>query len=337
MHSFEINQQHIMSEVYSYPFPEVRQTIASARLDPEFMLNTLPADRAAGMLAVYGFEPALDLPEHADGALNLDELHVPVIDRIRNVVAESLPGIEGFDHSYPTPGSSQSMFTLMAEWKAQGKLQSVAVIKGEYEGYAAYAQSLHIPVRYYDDYRQTPQDGEVWFVSNPSARDGNWLDDDEWQDFAGRGHDIVYDAAYVGLTADDRQVDVSSPHIKAVLTSPSKLFGVFRYRNTGVTYTREPVASMYGNKWFKDVPALLDSLNLYERYGRRELPKQYKPVQRLICRALAEVTDSDVTPSDVLLLAHSQQPPKPQFEKFKRGDAYRFGLTKLFEDVELAK
>ncbi len=123
MHSFEINQQHIMSEVYSYPFPEVRQTIASARLDPEFMLNTLPADRAAGMLAVYGFEPALDLPEHADGALNLDELHVPVIDRIRNVVAESLPGIEGFDHSYPTPGSSQSMFTLMAEWKAQGKVR----------------------------------------------------------------------------------------------------------------------------------------------------------------------------------------------------------------------
>jgi hypothetical protein len=334
MHSLEINPVHLMSEVYSYPFPEVREVIQSYTLDPRYMLNTLPVAEAAGLLAAYDFQPSLDLPATRDGALNLDELHIPVIERVQEVQAGHLPGLENFDLAYPTPGSSQAIFTLLAEWRAQGKLTSIAILNGEYEGYAAYAESLKIPVTRFASLDEAePRPGQIWFISNPSAVDGNWIDKDAWQRFMQAGHDIVFDAAYVGLTPGGT-VDVSSPNIKAVVTSPSKLFGVFRYRNTGITYTREPVMSMYGTKWFKDVPALLDTLALYERFGRCELPQKYRPLQERICLALSDLIGALITPSDVLLLGRTGEPLGDDHQRFRRAQGYRFGLTKLFEDFE---
>lgn len=334
MHSFEIKPENIMTEVYSYPFPEVRDVIDSTHLSSRFMLNTIGAEQAAGMLASYGFQPELELPAHADGALNLDELHVPVIERIKNVHNQVITGLDGYNYAYPTHGSSQALFATMAEWKAQGDITSIAVLDGEYEGYSAYATNLRIPINKYvslEDAKPTP--GEMWFVSNPSALDGNWVSDEIWDEFTSSGNQIVYDAAYAGLT-HGRTVDVSSPNIRAVLTSPSKQFGVFRYRNTGVAYSRDPVSSMYGTKWFKDVPALLDTLKLYETFSMSDLPQTYRPVQKIICQALSELAEGETTPSDVLLLAHGQKLRQPTMQKFKRANGFRFGLTKLFEDYE---
>lgn len=334
MRSFEVNPTHLMHEVYSYPFPEVRDTIDRLRLEARFMLNTINVDEAASLLEPYQFTPPLALPASADGALNLDELHVPVIERIREKQALVISGLEDFTHTYPTPGSSHALFTVMAEWRAQGNLESVAVIDGDYEGYTAYAESLRIPVTRYQNFEGTaPKNGEVWFVSNPSAVDGNWIDEPRWREFTEAGHQIVYDAAYAGLTPGGA-VDVSSPHIKAVLTSPSKLFGVFRYRNTGVAYTREPVSALYGTKWFKDVPALLDTLTLYEQFGNNELPQKYRARQEHICAALSELVGAQIDASDVLLLGHTSQRLPEAYHRFLRAGDYRFGLTKLFEDYE---
>ncbi len=334
MLSYNLNPEHLMKDVYSYPFPEVRQLLGRSALNPEFMLNTLDAAAAHDMLAPFNFEPSLQLPRRSDDSLDLDELHVPVIERIRSRVSPSLPGVETFEHAYPTHGSSQSIFNLLAEWQAQGSLQSLGVLKGEYEGYGSYAQSLRIPLAEYTTLADAKvQKGQVWFISNPSAVDGNWLDADMWQKFLAAGHQVVVDAAYVGLTPYGT-LDVSSPNIRAVLTSPSKIFGVFRYRNTGITYTREPVASLYGTKWFKDVPALLDTLNLYETFKPNELPQKYRRVQEFICQQLVTVVGTDVLPSDVSLLANTQGPVNEQFTRFFRAKGYRFGLTKLFEDYE---
>lgn len=332
MHSFEINPEHLMTEVYSYPFPEVRSVIDGLSLPARFMLNTISGEEASSMLASYGFEPELPLPERRDGSLDLDELHVPVLDRLRRIHAESMVGIDSFAMAYPTPGSSSALYTIMAEGRATGDITSVGVLDGDYEGYTAYAESLRIPVKKYQELPSSdPEPGEVWFLSNPSAVNGNWISEDAWSSFVSAGHEIVYDAAYVGLTAP-HTVDVSAPNIRAVLTSPSKLFGVFRYRNTGVAYSRKPVAALYGTKWFKDVPALLDTLALYERF-HGTLPEAYRPAQEMLCQKLGELAGGDVSPSDVLLLAQATS-VNERFEAFRRGPGYRFGLTKLFEDFE---
>lgn len=332
-----INTSHIMKDVYSYPYPEVREHLERIdKLAPRFMLNTLDHEEVDSLLTPYEFQPPLEPTVRDDGSLDLDELHIPVIERIRNVHACHMSGIESFENAYPMAGSSQSMFQLMAEWHANGKMTSLAVLEGEYDGYSAYAESLGIPVKTYKNLKDAEKtDGEVWFVSNPSARDGNWIEDKQWGDFLDTGSDVVLDAAYVGLTTDDKKLDVSRENIKAVLTSPSKLFGVFRYRMTGVTYTREPVKSMYGSKWFKDIPALLASLSLYETFGLGELPKQYKETQQEICDRLSETIGATVLPSNVLLLAYTEGKPDNDYEHLKRYDVYRFGLAKLMEDMEM--
>lgn len=335
MQSFNLNPELIMKDIYSYPFPEVRELLRSQDLPPEFMLNTLPATAAAELIDTYQFSPPLTLPAHEGGALELDQLHEPVIERIRAVQGRHLLGLEGFDNAYPMPGSSESMFHILAEWKARGEVSSVAVLEGEYEGYSAYAESLGIPVTRYESFDDaTQKEGELWFVTNPSARDGNWIAKDSWDSFVSAGHQIVYDAAYVGLT-EEGTVDVSAPNIRAVLTSPSKLFGVFRYRNTGITYAREPLQSLYGSKWFKDVPALLASLSLYENFGDNELPKRYRQTQAALCHSLTELVGKEVLPSDVLLLGHTTEEAGSQYAQFERvKGCVRFGLTKLFEDYE---
>lgn len=334
MPSFRANPEHVMPDVYSYPFPEVRELLGSLSLDPRFMLNTVTVEEASGLLAPFDFEPKLDLPRRNDGTLDLDELHVPVIERISDRVGANLPGLNGFEHSYPTHGSSQAMFTLMAEWNAQGSMDSLAVLEGEYEGYGAYAESLKIPVVKHQSLEDAePKKGQVWFISNPSALDGNWIEEKTWQKFVADGNEIVYDAAYVGLTPE-ASIDVSAPNIRAVLTSPSKIFGVFRYRNTGVTHTRDAVNSMYGTKWFKDVPALLETLKLYETFGANDLPNQYREAQETVCQALGSLVGAEVIASDVLLLGNSAGPVNENFGQYARAGKFRFGLTKLLEDLE---
>lgn len=335
MQSFNPNPKHLMTEVYGYPFPEVRRVLRNLSVDPDFMLNTIDADEAANLLGQYEFSPQLELPARSDGSLDLDELHLPVIQRIDAVLKERLLGLESFGHVYPGHGSSQAIFNIMAEWKAKGKLDSVAVLEGEYEGYNAYASSLAIPVQTYTEPNYAPvQEGQVWFISNPNARLGNWIDDGSWQEFVNSGHQIVLDTAYIGLTRSGK-INVSSPNIRAVLTSPSKAYGVFRYRNTGLAYTREPVESLYGTKWFKDVPALLDTLKLYEHFGTQELPRRYKNVQEFICASLIDIVNVEVKPSDVILLGSALSSDNNQrLERFIRAGKLRFGLTKLFEDYE---
>jgi hypothetical protein len=331
---FKPQPEHMMTEVYSYMFPEVRRELRGRSLEPIFLMNTVTVEDAANNLIPFKLEPKLELPENADGSLNLDELHVPVIERIRQVVGRQIEGLETFEHAYPAHGSSPSIFGLMAEWQAREKLKTVAILEGEYEGYKAYAESLEIPLVTYPTLTgNKPKEGEVWFVSNPSALDGNWHDQEEWNEFVGDGHQIVYDAAYVGLT-DPNTINVTAPNIRAVLTSPSKIFGVFRYRDSGVTYTREPVISMIGSKWFKDVPALIDTLCLYERFGNSSLISQYRPVQADICEGISELVQGDVVPSEVLLLGTAVAIGEPAFESHRRACGYRFGLAELFEDYE---
>ena len=334
MPSFKVNPVHVMEAVYSYPFPEVRTLLDKTSLPSTFMLNTLPVGEAKTLLNAYNFSPALWLPATSEGTLDLDELHVPIIDRLRAAIQPLLPGIDTFEQCYPTPGSSHALFSLMAEWKARGELESIAVLEGEYEGYRAYANSLAIPLTTYKDLSEHPKKGEVWFISNPNAVDGNLITKEAWRIFTHAGHQIVYDAAYLGLTIDGI-VDVSSPNIKAVVISPSKVYGVFRYRLTGLCFTRQPVSSLYGTKWFKDIPALLDTLLLYETFTAYELPRKYKKIQEEICNQLGAQIGSTVRASDTLLLGYANEGVGSELTKYRRKEGlYRFGLTKLFEDYE---
>lgn len=324
-----------MSSVYSYPFPEVRDYITKlGTLDQKFYINTTTVEQATKYLEAYESMKDVELPSDA-GYLDLDELWLPVADKMRELIAPYLRGIESYEYRYPVAGSSPAIFHILAEWKASGLFETLGVLKGEYEGYKAYAESLGIKFNEYDTLPGSAKASELWFISCPNAKDGNWIEAETIDQFVKTGANIVFDMAYVGL-APPRAIDLSSPNILAVLTSPSKTYGVFRHRKTGITYARRPINSMFGNKWFNNIPNLIETLEITQAFGYEQIQELYRPVQKAICMALSAELGVEVTPSDVLLLAHisgeNQLPAK--YDEFKRGNVYRFGLTKLFELYE---
>lgn len=334
---FSANPEDLQPNVLCYPFPEVRDILGSLRLPEEFHKRTLPAEAGRRILVASGY-PDLEIPADIQGFVDLEAIHIPVIDRITKRNESLLDGLSGFEHAYPVPGSSLSIRTLMTEWFDKGTMTELAIIDDEYDGYEWNADILRIPKHRVRSLQEAgePKKGRVWFLSNPSATDGNWHDSEVLQAFIEAGHDVVIDAAYSGLEPSEHPFDVSAPNIKAVLTSPSKIFGVFRHRLTGVTYTREQVDSLIDSQlWFKDIPATMDSLALYESFGPHELPRLYREWQRIICDAISELIGKEFIPSDTILFAHSDDIMQQEYSHFALASGRsRIRLTTLYERLE---
>src|SRR5690606_19192592 len=120
---------------------------------------------------------------------------------------------------------------------------------GEYEGYTIQAGHLGLAVetvRLEDVGSLAPDDGMRWFVSQPSARDGDLLPAGLLAALLDRGHRVVLDLSYVGAAAAVARlpIDVTHPGIEAVVLSLSKPFGLFRWR-IGWTLSREAVPTLY--------------------------------------------------------------------------------------------
>ena len=337
-----VNPEDTEVQILSYQFPEVREQLSKLSLPQSFNMRTQTPHEAQDKLLTggYDFNPSLELPSDSHGLVNFEAIHVPVVKRITERNEVQLPGLSSFENQYATHGSSDSIFRLMSEWsrKKTNPMTEMASINGDYDGYTWSANVLSIDTHTVASLEEAgePVKGRVWFVSNPSATDGNWHDNDVWQKFLNDGHEVVVDGAYVGLTADEHPLDVSAPNIKAVLTSPSKIFGVFKQRFTGVTYTREMALSLVDTMWFKSLPALMGTLMLYETFEPHELARKYKDRQLIICQALGELVGKDIKPSDTILLAHTDEALAPEYSlNLSTEDRYCFRLSTLFEKLEL--
>ncbi len=338
-----------MKSVYCYFFPEVRSLLddVSLTLPHSMYLVTTPAEEVRRKTGIL-FNPPLDIPSTPQGYVDLDEIHVPVIERIVKMHSSLVPGLKNFKNSYPTPGSSEGIFKLLAKAKAEG-VESIYVLDGEYEGYGEYAgpQDLGMRVDVIDPQRSDPRKLKpgLWFVSNPSARDGNIIPNEFINGLCDAGHKVVVDLSYVGATKP-YQFDVSHENIPAVLMSLSKPYGLFRFR-IGFTFSREPMHSLYGNKWFKDPERLLQGLKVVEELGPHgnhstRLYEKYRPVQGKIVDNINRECGLRMRSSDSMLLGHMPGEDASRMGKsandlikpFSRGSGYRFCLTPYFEEWE---
>jgi hypothetical protein len=265
-----------------------------------------------------------------------DHAHVVFLDAWQSWAGTHVHGLTELPHRYVTNGSSEAIretvWTLAHEAAARGYAASIHVFAGEYEGYAAYARAAGIPVIAHDrdawaDVQYAQQTLHRWYVSQPSAIDGN-----AWQDFpaflqaTGRdGVEVAVDLAYVGATPQLPRIDLASPNVNSVFFSLSKIFGVFYHRVGGVL-SRSPMLGLEGNKWFKNIFSLyLGTSLIRETAGPTELPARYQPVQAEACRLLSARHDIPLRASDVMLLAST--PPGPYPPAFRRGKGYRWCLT----------
>src|SRR3989338_5221286 len=337
-----MKQIPVMKTVYSYLFPEVRPLVGiGSNLPYELFLTSTSAEDAERLLA-YLYRTPLKVPATPSGRVDLDSLHVPVIERVVKAYEELVPALGRFSNRYPTAGSSEGIFHLLSDLKTKGE-KRIYTLRGEYEGYKEYGKAMGLETREVDPKREDLSNLEqgVWFFSNPSARDGNIIPNDFVNRLCDSGHIVIVDLAYVGSTRPF-EFDVGNKNIPAVLMSFSKPYGLFRFRVGGFTFSREPVDSLFGNKWFKDIGSLLTALKVVEEVPLGSLHAKYKSAQREIIDELNRDFSLGIHASDALLLGYLTEEDSARLtqeqtelvKEFQRGGFHRFCLTPIYERFE---
>lgn len=307
-----------ITTVYSYRFPEIRKIITE-------LTNPFPHEI---------FLKATNPP----GAL--DNFHRPVISKILKFYKNSVPHLKDFKFRYPTSGSEEGIREIMTYLQSKN-VKKIYVLKGEYEGYKAIADSRHMQTVEIDPHTD-PKNLEpgFWFISNPSARDGNIIPNKFIERICEAGHKVFYDLAYLG-SVRPHDFDLSHENVFAAVVSFSKPFGLF-YDRIGFTFSKVEIPSLYGNKWFKSILGLLIADKLLTGLKPEELYCKYKRVQKKIIEEINREFKLGMKPSDALLLGYltkedaeklnSRQ--KQMIAKFQRGDGYRFCLTPYYLEQE---
>lgn len=325
-----------MKAVYCYFFPEVRTILheVEKKIPDELFLVTTPASDVEKSINRF-LEHPIVLPQTSDGKISLDEIHVPIIRRICSIYSNVIPHLSDFAFSYPTSGSSEGLFHLLVNLKSTG-VKTIHVLDGEYEGFGIQAANIGLQVESHSlkDALKQKETG-YWFISQPSARDGNLLPEDFIQTLCQNGQKLILDFAYVGTTRPC-VFDVSHPNIVAAVMSFSKPYGVFRFRIGGFVFSRTEIPTLFGNKWFKDVVRLFQCLVLAERVGPFSLYEKYAPLQKKIVNEINARHHLNLISSDSFLLAHAspRESPPELIIPFRRGSFYRFCLTPYFELLE---
>jgi aspartate/methionine/tyrosine aminotransferase len=145
---------------------------------------------------------------------------------------------------------------------------------------------------------------------------------------------VFYDLAYVGSTKL-HVFDLSHPNIEAAVVSFSKPFGMFGDR-IGFLFSRQPVQSLYANKWFKNLQGLVNADAVMRAIGPYELYERYRPMQEEIVLRLNQELGLPLVSSDALLLAHIKkaeglsEEQQQLLQQFRRGPGYRVCLSRYF-------
>ena len=337
-----MKELNCMKSVYTYFFPEVRKLIHfDAKIPNEIYLNSTSKIKVGKILNKL-FKKNLNLPPTNKKTIDLDMIHEVIINNIIYEYRNLVPSLKSFTCRYPTAGSSEGIFHLLAMLKSSG-INTIYVLNGEYEGYKEYGNSLGIKtIEIYPEKQNLSKLKKgVWFISNPSARDGNIISNEFINKICNLGHKVILDLAYLGSTKYYK-FDIHNNNIIAVVMSFSKPYGVFRFRIGGFAFTRNPIPSLYANKWFKDIPSLFVSLKLVEEIKPGSLYKKYSKIQKKIIDRINKEFKLGMRVSDALLLGYlteedTKKLTKEQLsliEQFKRGNSYRFCLTLYYESYE---
>jgi hypothetical protein len=245
--------------------------------------------------------------------------------------------VAGFPHGYPTNGASEAIKDLISLMPSGARLH---IFAGEYEGYARIAECHGIEVVIHDpDLEKLVQScrfmpGDLFFVSNPSAIDGEYRKDFDAFALTMRAYypsvGIVLDVSYVGTVQRHRLLWASRhPNIRAVVFSLSKPFGVYNHR-IGGCFSRQEVGTLYGNRWFKNHFSIELGRQLMEKYAVDALPKKYAAAQQAVIEKGVEagVLPAETIPCNVVLLARSAAGPA---EFLRAPGHYRYCLTPGFD------
>jgi len=195
MRKFEVTTFAPMKAVYSYLFSDTRAVLKRVApfVHPALFCVSTEASEAGQILSNL-VTPPLEVTATDEGKLDLDMIHWPIIDRVVQAYSRIVSGLEHFAFKYPGHGSSEGIFHLLVRLRTQG-VAAIHVLRGDYEGYGAQAKNIGMRVieHDFDEVSQAPEliEPGYWFISNPSARQGNILPDHLIKDMGVTPHLVV--------------------------------------------------------------------------------------------------------------------------------------------------
>lgn len=214
--------------------------------------------------------------------------------------------LQQFPHMYPVAGITEALNYVGLQFLSGDN--TFAKANGEYEwlNHVAYTSAV-----------ATDQQPDYWYMSAPSAIDGNYqygTPPDEAR--------ILLDLAYVG-TAKRKLIPIDE-RVTDVFFSVSKTFGLPSLR-CGYWFRRTPFLPLEGLRavsYFNHNHTLLMS-NLMDAVNIDSMYEHYKDQQPEVCRKLG------VKPSEVVFLATSDD---EQYADLRRsGYSARICLTEYFK------
>lgn len=173
--------------------------------------------------------------------------------------------------------------------------------------------------------RKNPSTGDkVFYVTNPSAIDGNYITDETFNKLCNEHDRVILDCAYLGA-AKPKKIEMH-PNIETVFLGLSKTLGIPDCR-IGYLFSKKNIPLLdgiiYDNAYF-NMPACLTSIDLLRTYELGYLHTIYKNQQSKVC------SDYNLTPSDVYLFGTSTD---KQYDYFKRGSINRLCLTEKIDPL----
>ncbi len=229
--------------------------------------------------------------------------------KIRNWLKPFLD-VTPFSFALPTHGVSQAIESWLV-----GERRPIFMLEGDYQ----WPQLLSSKVSTIANIQDIPE-GAVFYVSNPSAIDGQWLK--IWENLADQPFKIILDCAYLG-TATPKTLKIHD-NVEKVFFSFSKGFGL-QFLRLGWSFSKslDPGEAALLDVSYLSLLNIMLSESLIERFPLTFCYDSLKEKQDKICQLYK------LHPADVVLIGQSKE---PELLGFQRSPSHlaRIPLTPYF-------
>lgn len=215
-----------------------------------------------------------------------------------------------FPFYYPCAGASEAIRQIIFDNAVISNARAIHVFEGDYEGYRAMAEAARCEFRSHrrEDWRMVAEKmapGDLFFISAPSAIDGNvWGELNIFLSTMPK-NSVVVDATYVGAVpyaAIGERFNLNAVSVYAVVFSLSKPFGAY-YDRIGGVFMKQESQALFGNRWFKNLYSIRLGTMMMERCGVFYMADRYGALQKEVAEKISGVLGISLTPSDAFILA----------------------------------
>lgn len=206
---------------------------------------------------------------------------------------------------YPTAGITEALNSFSLDILKRG--YSIHVAPGDYEWIKQFFLNRN--------------ESTIRYVSNPSAKDGNYLSDEEWTSIIDANTVVALDCAYMG-TAPIKKIQFNDK-VTNLFVSCSKTFGLPDLR-AGLHFrknTMTGVKTLTDHGYFSPYPLYVFN-KLMNSFSIDYLYSKHQERQQVVCEKYG------FKPSDVVFLGTSTD---EQFKYFDRAGVNRLCLTELMQ------